>query len=191
MAKCKYDWPAIRQYFEAGHTLTECCERFGFHIDAWYKAIGRGLIPKPPLQNRGARERYDWAAVQRFYDEGHSYRECRMRFGFCAKAWDNAVKRGAIKTRDLRWPIDRVLREGAPKNVKARLLAEGFLENRCSQCGITDWRGKHISIQIDHINGINTDNRLENLRMLCPNCHSQTETFGARNKKATRLSRLV
>lgn len=116
-----------------------------------------------------------------------------MRFGFATNSWDNAVKRGDIRTREQRWPIDRVLREAKhPNHVKMRLLADGVLRNQCSECGLIDWRGKPLSIQIDHINGDNKDNRLENLRMLCPNCHSQTETFGARNKKRKRqLSRLV
>lgn len=115
-----------------------------------------------------------------------------MRFGFAKTSWDDAVKRGAITTRDLRLPIDRLLKEAKdPKNLKFRLLAEGLLENKCSQCKITEWQGKRISIQLDHINGVNTDNRLENLRMLCPNCHSQTETFGARNTKLRKHSRLV
>lgn len=52
----------------------------------------------------------------------------------------------------------------------------------CSECGIEDWFGKPLVLELDHINGINTDNRLENLRLLCPNCHSQTHTFRGRNK---------
>ena len=187
MAKCKYDWVAIRAYFYAGHTLTECSRLFGFTLSAWYRAIERGIIPQPPLQNRGQRFRYDWAAIQRYYDEGHSYRECRIRFGFYSRSWEDAVRRGAIQTRNKRWPIDRVLREAKnPNHVKRRLLAEGILENCCAQCGLSSWRGKPLSVQIDHINGINTDNRLENLRMLCPNCHSQTDTFGPRNQKRFR-----
>ena len=51
----------------------------------------------------------------------------------------------------------------------------------CEECGITDWNDKPISFQIDHINGIRTDNRLDNLKVMCPNCHSQTDTFGQKN----------
>ena len=191
MAKCKYDWPAIRAYYEAGHGVTACAQKFGFCLDAWYKAIERGVIPRPPQQNRGARYRYDWVAIQRYYDEGHSYRECRIRFGFYSKSWEDAVRRGAIRTREPRWPIERILREAKNRtHIKNRLLAAGLLANRCDGCGLSEWRGKPLSIQIDHINGIRNDNRLENLRMLCPNCHSQTETFGARNK-VRKHSRLV
>lgn len=56
----------------------------------------------------------------------------------------------------------------------------------CSECEVTDfYNGKPISLQLDHINGINNDNRIENLRWLCPNCHSQTETWGSKKRKKT------
>jgi 5-methylcytosine-specific restriction endonuclease McrA len=57
------------------------------------------------------------------------------------------------------------------------------LLHRCSDCGISDWLGKPLAIQIDHINGAKNDWGLENLRMLCPNCHSQTPTFSGRNRR--------
>ncbi len=66
--------------------------------------------------------------------------------------------------------------------MKERLLREGLLRTECEQCGLSEWRGKPLSVHIDHINGVKDDHRLENLRMLCPNCHSQTDTYGARNK---------
>ncbi len=65
-------------------------------------------------------------------------------------------------------------------NIKRRLIRAGLLENRCEECGLRDWLGERLTIQIDHINGIRDDYRLENLRMLCPNCHSQTSTYGRR-----------
>jgi len=69
-------------------------------------------------------------------------------------------------------------------NIKQRLLAMG-VKYKCSECQLEDvYNKKPISLQLDHINGINTDNSLKNLRFLCPNCHSQTLTFsGKRHKK--------
>jgi hypothetical protein len=70
------------------------------------------------------------------------------------------------------------------KNLVRRLIKENLIPNEnCAICNIgREWNGQKLVLHIDHINGINNDNRLENLRFLCPNCHSQTETYGARNK---------
>lgn len=68
--------------------------------------------------------------------------------------------------------------------LKRRLLAEGIKENKCEECGITEWKDNLLSMHLDHINGVNNDHRLKNLRMLCPNCHSQTPTYCGRNKAA-------
>jgi len=65
--------------------------------------------------------------------------------------------------------------------LKNRMLKEGILENICSECGIGEWNGKPIGLELDHINGVRTNHKLENLRLLCPNCHSQTDTY--RSKK--------
>jgi len=67
-------------------------------------------------------------------------------------------------------------------SLKKRLIKEEILEYKCVCCGITDYNNKPIVLELDHINGCNTDNRLENLRLLCPNCHSQTETFRGKSK---------
>tara|TARA_R110000824_G_C15019676_1_gene658240 strand:+ start:285 stop:740 length:456 start_codon:yes stop_codon:yes gene_type:complete len=69
------------------------------------------------------------------------------------------------------------------KDLKRRLLREGILENVCSICSLTEWVGEALIMHLDHKNGVCNDNRLENLRMLCPNCHSQTHTYGGRNIK--------
>ena len=69
--------------------------------------------------------------------------------------------------------------------LKNKLLNEGIKEHKCENplCGLTEWQGKPIPLELHHINGDNTDNRLENLQLLCPNCHAQTETYGGKNQK--------
>ena len=55
-------------------------------------------------------------------------------------------------------------------------------DGKCNHCEIADWQGKPITLEVDHINGINDDNRRENLEAICPNCHSVTDTWRGRNK---------
>jgi 5-methylcytosine-specific restriction endonuclease McrA len=64
------------------------------------------------------------------------------------------------------------------------VIKNNLIPYKCAICGRTEWQGKTLSLELDHINGINNDNRLENLRFLCPNCHSQTSTYGSRNQQA-------
>lgn len=64
------------------------------------------------------------------------------------------------------------------KELKDRALALGYVENECALCGLpATWQGRPLSLQLDHVDGDHRNNRPENLRMLCPNCHTQTETF--------------
>jgi hypothetical protein len=131
--------------------------------------------------------RYDWEAVQSYYDEGHSTRACMKRFGFSAWAWSYAVKRGTIKARPQAIPPAELFVLGRTRNrnhLKLRLVAAGLKDNRCEECGIDEWRGKPLSMSLHHVNGDGRDNRVENLAMLCPNCHSQTPNFGVKNWRA-------
>ena len=67
--------------------------------------------------------------------------------------------------------------------VKSLIIRKQLLPYKCSVCNMNPiWNGKELKLQMDHINGNRKDQRLENLRMICPNCHSQTETFGSKNK---------
>lgn len=73
-------------------------------------------------------------------------------------------------------------------SVKKRLFKDFGWKNKCSECTVEGiYNDKPLTLQLDHINGIPDDNRLENLRLLCPNCHSQTATFAGRNTKKVHL----
>jgi len=70
--------------------------------------------------------------------------------------------------------------------LKKRLIEYGLMLPKCSDCGLgEEWQGRPLTLQLDHINGDRSDNRLENLRILCPNCHTQTETHSGKNKSNT------
>ena len=136
-----------------------------------------------PADDRFAR-RYDWEAVQRAVDDGLSLRACMARFGFCRDSWGKAVSRGDLVPPDWVTPIEELLVAGRRRNrghIKQRLVAEGLKENRCEECGLTEWRGRPLSMALHHANGDGSDNRLRNLVLLCPNCHAQTPNYGGRN----------
>ena len=86
---------------------------------------------------------------------------------------------------NVRYTLDEILVDNSSymniSRLKIRLIKENRLEYKCARCGISEWMGQPISLQLDHINGKNNDHRIENLRFLCPNCHSQTETYAGKN----------
>jgi 5-methylcytosine-specific restriction endonuclease McrA len=145
-------------------------------------------------RRRGPRPTYDWQAIQAFHDQGHSRAECMRAFRFARATWHKALERGDLHTRDWRIPLADLLnaqRVSQRGHVKSRLMTAGLLSPECAECGITTWCGKPLSLELDHINGDKHDTRLENLRLLCPNCHSQTVTYAGRNSKGLRRHRLA
>lgn len=73
-------------------------------------------------------------------------------------------------------PTEEILIENSgwtSHNIRLRLFKEGLKEKKCEQCGRTEWNGSAIPLELHHINGIHSDNRLSNLKILCPNCHAQ------------------
>ena len=173
----------VRQLLEEGRGVKEIARVLGISVGTvgYHK---RRL--QYPIDERFTR-RYDWDAVQAYYDEGHSKRECEKKFGFSAWAWSYAVKRDAIIPRPQAMPIEELLtmRRRGRENVRRRLIAEGLKDARCEECGISEWRDKPLSLELHHRNGEKHDNRLENLAILCPNCHSQSDTWGGKNATAT------
>ena len=98
-------------------------------------------------------------------------------------AWKNKVDRSK---NNIKVPTNEILDGLHPQyqtlKLKKRLIREGIKENKCEICGITEWNELPISMQLDHIDGNSRNHRLNNLRMLCPNCHSQTDTYCGKNK---------
>lgn len=66
--------------------------------------------------------------------------------------------------------------------LKHRLIKTGLKDNRCERCDLTSWMNSEISLELHHKDGNNRNHTLDNLELLCPNCHSQTETFRKRKK---------
>jgi DNA-binding CsgD family transcriptional regulator len=228
----KTDWAAVQRFYDGGHTIDECKARFGFSYGAWDKAVTRGDLMTRSRRNgelsgrtrdqveqlravglsqtQIARElglakstiayhlrslgvradprfarRHDWKQVQRAIDEeGLSMTQCLQRFGFFRDTWYRAVRRGDVVPRPAVLPLDELLVIGRPQtsrsHLKARLIKAGLKENRCERCGITEWMGQPLTMELHHVNGDGTDNRLENLQLLCGNCHAQTDNWGGR-----------
>ena len=81
-------------------------------------------------------------------------------------------------------PVEPYLVEGhltSTDRLKKRLIRQGLKEARYEECDLTSWQGAPVPLELDHVNGRRDDNRLENLRLICPNCHAQTSTYRGRN----------
>ncbi len=118
---------------------------------------------------------------------GSNYRGAKrafIRFGIDTSHFTRGMPRKGLH---IRRTLEEILIDGGRsenhQGLKKRLLSENLLENKCDECEMgPEWRGKTLVLRLDHINGVPTDYRLENLRLLCPNCDSQTDTYCGRNK---------
>ena len=100
---------------------------------------------------------------------------------------DHIRKNAYLHSKNKKIPLDKILVENSnykSSTLKKRLIENGLISDICSQCDqLPEWNGKPLVLELDHINGIRTDNRLENLRILCLHCHSQTINFRGRANK--------
>jgi 5-methylcytosine-specific restriction endonuclease McrA len=84
--------------------------------------------------------------------------------------------------KDIKKRIQNIEEYSTRASVRKMILKENLIEYECRICKINTWNNEKLSLHLDHINGKNSDHRLENLRWLCPNCHSQTNSYTGRNK---------
>lgn len=99
---------------------------------------------------------------------------------FTGQKWN---KGKSFSEETARIPLDKILQKGIiyhSDTLKKRLIKVGLKENKCEICGLN---GSEITLELHHINGDHNDNRIENLQILCPNCHSKTSNFRNRGEK--------
>jgi len=166
--------------------VAKCSRRtVGWHAA---KLRGHGLLKYA--------KRYDWSAVKEFAAE-HTAKECMEHFGFSCSTWASAVQRGDVKRKrgggkKKLW--QEILRNtGKPQHhtMLKRALIESGRPYKCEDCGLGPlWNGKPLLIQVDHADGNALDHSPSNVKFRCPNCHSQTPTYGNKgNRRGTRIYR--
>lgn len=100
----------------------------------------------------------------------------------------------AKKSFDLEYNIESKLHKNTKvqsHKLRNKLIELGYKENKCELCGISEWMGKPVKLQLHHIDGDHDNNELSNLQILCPNCHSMTDNFGVYNSKRVKEPTLV
>lgn len=118
------------------------------------------------------------AEIARFV--GVKYETLKAYFAKYGINYTGNPNRKGFVHEESRVPLSKILNNEvvySNTSLRKRLIECGLKENKCECCGITDWNGKEIKFELHHIDGNHYNNNLNNLQILCPNCHSQTDTF--------------
>ena len=159
--------------------------------------MSRSKYTKEDLE-KAVKENYSIAGVCRalhITPVGGNYRTIHLKIKeynldtshFTGQGWNVGLRYKPIMNPKT-YKLEDILIKDSPyrslSKLKIRLISEGIKENICECCNNTMWLGKPIKLELHHINGINTDNRLENLQLLCPNCHAYTDNYRGRNQES-------
>lgn len=117
-----------------------------------------------------------------------TFKNVVQRFGIDTSHFDQYAAVSRTETSPASYYIENRVNVPSWKLLK-KLLNEGYKENRCEVCGITEWNGKPITLQLHHIDGDHLNNSLENLQVICPNCHSQTDNFRGKANRTEKPKR--
>lgn len=130
------------------------------------------MCRKLGLKPSGGNYRLMHIAIERFaIDTTH----------FKGKGWNKGLQFKPFKQK----PLDEILISESTYQsykLKNRLLKEGLKQHICEMCGLSVWLGNDIPLELHHKNGNNKDNRIENLLILCPNCHALTDSYRGKNR---------
>lgn len=150
------------------------------NISAYAKIFG---IP------RKTRKTYNWKEIEDQLAQGVSEIKLRKKYGYAKRSLAKAVATGKIRYAKIRSLTAKEYAEHIKKtnpnsNIRrkmTKLLKQEGREYKCELCETKDWNGEKLTLDLDHIDGNRLNNDPDNLRFLCPNCHSQTETWRGRN----------
>lgn len=195
----------IREMLSAGYRYGDICRELGVASSTVAYHARRIGASKFSFD----RTTYDWDEIQKYYDDGNTLSDIVSKFGMNWSSITEAKRRGDFKTDDSnerkkklkdkrmetasQTPDKNILcvdSIASPTSVKRKIKLLQLIPYECHNhsCSLhgninPEWAGKKLVLYLDHVNGRRNDNRLENLRWLCPNCHSQTDTYAGKNIK--------
>jgi len=140
-----------------------CGNESKFTMKSGKKCCSENYQSCPSIKNKNSK------GVKKMHEEGRGYKFTKDDIDLSNKKLiENSIKMAFVEKSTY-----------SNEFIKPKFIE--MTKYECSECGIVEWNGNPITLELDHINGDNRDNRVKNLRLLCPNCHSQTDTFRGRN----------